>query len=74
MVGIWLREARQRAGLTIDELAVRIHWSRSTISDWETGKRPVPPEVVLIYSRACEAPELIQRVRAECLLCRREAA
>lgn len=74
MIGQWLRYYRQRAGFTIDELAVRIHWSRTTISDWETGKRAVPAEVILAYSRACDAPELIHRVRAECLLCRREAA
>ena len=40
-IGQKLREARQRRGLTQEELAERLRLSRQTISNWEIGRAHV---------------------------------
>ena len=37
-IGSKLRQARQRTGMTQEQVAREIHVSRQTISNWETGK------------------------------------
>ena len=36
-IGSKLRQARQRTGMTQEQVAREIHASRQTISNWETG-------------------------------------
>lgn len=39
MIGLRIREARKRAGLRQDELGAQIGIGKSSISEWESGKR-----------------------------------
>lgn len=48
-VGKALRDARKAAGLTQEELANRLRYTRPTIAMWESGKREPP---VAAFSRA----------------------
>lgn len=45
-IGDQIREARNRLGMSQDDLAERIHVSRGKISHWETGHRPPKPEEI----------------------------
>lgn len=45
-IGDQIREARNRLGMSQDDLALQIHVSRGKISHWETGFRlPKPAEI-----------------------------
>lgn len=45
-IGDQIREARNRLGMSQDDLAERIHVSRGKISHWETGLRPPKSEEI----------------------------
>lgn len=45
-IGDQIREARNRLGMSQDDLAERIHVSRGKISHWETGLRPPKAEEI----------------------------
>jgi transcriptional regulator with XRE-family HTH domain len=49
----YLRSIRQDAGLTQTALAALIATSPTTLSAYETGARPVPPEMVATIEAAC---------------------
>jgi transcriptional regulator with XRE-family HTH domain len=44
--------AREASGLSLSVMAARTHYTRSHLSNVETGKRPASPGVVLAYARA----------------------
>ena len=52
-----LREARENAGLTQDELAYRLNCDRSTLSRYES-KGYAPSDVIVQWSIECNSPEL----------------
>src|SRR5947207_2161965 len=52
-LGNELRELRVAAGLTLDELAERTGWHRSTLSRIETGDRESEPYEVVIFAGDC---------------------
>ena len=60
-----LREIRERAGLTQDELAARLGESQSYISKYERGERRLGFIDVLIICEACrtEPNELIKSLK-----------
>jgi len=51
-----IREARHDRGLTQEELANRIHWSRVAVSDLERGRTRINLSDLLVIARALEKP------------------
>ncbi len=62
------KEARKKAGLSLEEAAFRIHVGTRTLSKYEAGENVPPPEVVLAMSRLYREPWMTQ------LYCRRDCA
>lgn len=54
MVGRNLKRLRQRAGLTQDALAERLHVTRQAVSSWETGKTAPDVETLTTLAAALE--------------------
>lgn len=54
MVGRNLKRLRQRAGLTQDALAERLHVTRQAVSSWETGKTAPDVETLTALAEALE--------------------
>jgi transcriptional regulator with XRE-family HTH domain len=52
-----LKAAREKAGLTQEELAYRLKCDRSTLSRYEL-KKTAPSDVIVQWSLECNAPEL----------------
>jgi transcriptional regulator with XRE-family HTH domain len=57
--GEMLRQARERAGISLSAMAERTHFSKSHLGNVETGRRAVTADVVLAYER--EAGEEMDR-------------
>jgi transcriptional regulator with XRE-family HTH domain len=55
-IGAELREARERATLSLRELAKRLDLAPSTVSRWETGERAPAPATVARYLSEVGAP------------------
>ena len=55
MVGRNCRRLRQRAGLTQDALAERLHVTRQAVSAWETGKNQPDVETLTAMAEALDA-------------------
>ena len=53
-----LKAAREIAGLTALELAERLPWGKTSISNMETGKRPILDHEVRSLAHACGVPPL----------------
>jgi transcriptional regulator with XRE-family HTH domain len=51
MAGEMLRQARERAGISLSAMAERTHFSKSHLGNVETGKRAVTADIVLAYER-----------------------
>lgn len=53
-----LRSLRRARGLTISELAVKVHVSKSTVARWESGQtsRPLPPATVGLLAHVLGVP------------------
>ncbi|HKH88624.1 MAG TPA: helix-turn-helix transcriptional regulator [Acidimicrobiales bacterium] len=51
------RRLRERAGLSVSELAHALGVDVGTLSRWETGKAKPRPESALRWASACEAIE-----------------
>lgn len=49
-----IRGARDRRGMTAEQLATAIQRSAGEVSSWETGRRPVSERVMLLCARAME--------------------
>lgn len=49
--GEMLRQARERAGISLSAMAGRTHFSKSHLGNVETGKRALTADVVLAYER-----------------------
>lgn len=58
-----IREWRQRAGLTQEQLAARIGSDKGTISSWENGKKRANTEWLekLALELQCDIPDLYRR-------------
>jgi len=58
-----LRELRWAAGLSLDELAGRLHVGRNTYQRWETGERPFPDRIQVLQQLCAilGAPEDVVR-------------
>jgi transcriptional regulator with XRE-family HTH domain len=62
LLGQCLREVRQGSGLTQGELAQALSArlgepiSRSTIGNYETGRRPLPADLLLQIAAICDVP------------------
>lgn len=54
------KEARKRAGLSIEEAAFRLHIGTRTLIKYEAGETIPPPEVVLEMSRLYRVPWMTQ--------------
>ncbi|HHV61114.1 MAG TPA: helix-turn-helix transcriptional regulator [Firmicutes bacterium] len=54
------REARKKAGLSLEEAAFRLHVAPRTLSKYESGEIIPPPEVALGMSREYKIPWLTQ--------------
>jgi len=64
--GVDLRGLRWAAGLTAEEVASRLHVSRSTFLGWESGARRLPGDEALLetLARALNtSPEVVLRVQ-----------
>src|SRR5207249_2026570 len=51
-IGTKLRIAREAAGVTLATMARKTHFSKSYLSNIETGRRAATPDVVLAYEKA----------------------
>lgn len=60
-VGATLRLARESAGLSLTALGKLTHYSRSHLSNVESGKRRATPDVVLAYERALDGDDVERR-------------
>jgi transcriptional regulator with XRE-family HTH domain len=62
LLGQRLREVRQASGMTQEELAQALSVragspiSRSTIGNYETGRRPLPADLLLQIAEICDVP------------------
>jgi len=62
LLGQRIREVRQRSGMTQGELAEALSArlgepiSRSTLGNYETGRRPMPAELLLLIADICGVP------------------
>ena len=54
-VGRNLKRLRQRAGLTQDALAERLHVTRQAVSSWETGKNQPDIETLTALAESLNA-------------------
>jgi transcriptional regulator with XRE-family HTH domain len=69
-----LRTLRLEAGMSLARLAQHIHYDRTSLHHWETGRRPAPLEVAEAADEALQAGgRLVAQWRCEDLA-RREAA
>ena len=57
ITGEKMREQREAAGLSQDQLAQRVKTSRRMISHIETGREAVPPEIVHVLERILHLPK-----------------
>jgi transcriptional regulator with XRE-family HTH domain len=51
MNGSELRSAREKLGLTQEQLAAEFGYAKQAIGNWETGYRPVPKYVAAIVNQ-----------------------
>ncbi|WP_438939821.1 helix-turn-helix domain-containing protein [Catenulispora rubra] len=56
-IGEVLRAGRVAAGLSLDTMAQRAHFSKPHLSNVETGKRLASPEVIAAYAHVLGVPE-----------------
>lgn len=66
MHGCTFKLARKEAGLTVEEAAFRIHVSPRALSNYESGQRVPPPDVVAGMAREYKRPDLIREYCGEC--------
>ena len=66
MLGQALRESRQQAGLTLDDLAQAAHTSRAAMCNYERGKRSIPEDVLDRAAETLRDPFLRLRACAQC--------
>jgi transcriptional regulator with XRE-family HTH domain len=67
-IGQRIAAARQAAGLTVRDLATRLGWPHTTLSNYEVGRRSLP------VSRLYEIAAALQRTPASLLIEPPEAA
>lgn len=65
MIGQTLRNARFRSHKRLGEMARICHVAKSSLSNYETGRRKVPVDIVLAYWRATYDDEIRQAAIAE---------
>ena len=53
-LAFWLRDLRNRSGLTYDKLSRRAHYATSTLQEAAAGRRLPTQRVVLAFVRACD--------------------
>ena len=51
MPKITMKAARVSAGLTQEEIAEKMGVSRSTVIDWENGKRQIKPAYLFLFCK-----------------------
>lgn len=82
-IGKNIREARLRRGLTQDDLAERLHVSRQTVSNYETGRSRPDVEMLVLAAEQLEVdvqallygvPEETEKRRERCFLAAEGAA
>lgn len=64
-IGDQIREARNRLGMSQDDLAERIHVSRGKISHWETGLRPPKAEEIRELEEVLQCKFVIEQEQAQ---------
>ena len=64
-IGDQIREARNRLGMSQDDLAERIHVSRGKISHWETGLRPPKAEEIRELEEFLQCKFVIEQVQVQ---------
>lgn len=64
-IGDQIREARNRLGMSQDDLAERIHVSRGKISHWETGLRPPKVEEIRELEEVLQCKFVIEQEQAQ---------
>jgi len=58
-LGLLLRKCREKAGLTQTQLAMRMHWSQSCISNAEKGRRIPDIFKLMDWARITNAQEAL---------------
>lgn len=56
MLNETLRQSRKQMGLTQEQLAEKVHVSRQTISNWETGRASPDYEMIIQLAQALQTP------------------
>ena len=58
MIGQQIKELRKAAKLTQRELSATLQWGHSTLSNYETGRRPITVEQLVTIARALKLPSI----------------
>lgn len=63
--GADIRRMRERAHLSVAELAARLHYSRAQVDAWERGRHACPPQMYLVIVRETRAARVVWEQMAE---------
>lgn len=65
-IGSFVRERRLSLGMSQEALARRVGVTQAALSHYETGKRPMPPDVAAALAKAMRCPDVLARYCAGC--------
>jgi transcriptional regulator with XRE-family HTH domain len=65
-IGSLVRERRLSLGISQRALARRVGVTQAALSHYETGKRPIPPDVAAALAQAMQCPDVLGRYCASC--------
>lgn len=66
MVGCLIRQRRLERKLSQDALARKVGISQVTLSHYEIGRRPIPPDVVVALAKGLRCREIVESYCAAC--------
>ena len=58
-LGLLLRKCREKAGMTQEQIARKLHWSQSCVSNAEKGKRLPDIFKIMDWARVTQAQEAL---------------
>jgi len=65
-IGSFVRERRLSLGISQQALARRVGVTQAALSHYETGRRPMLPDIAVALARAMQCPDVLDRYCAGC--------